>query len=189
MEDIETECVEGDANMYIETAWLSDGEAGITTTETIDAIKKAGFTTVRIPVSWHNHLDADFNIKEEWLNKVSEIVKYALSQDMYVILNIHHDNEKSSDFTSPDYDPSDCYIYPDNEHLESSINYVTKIWEQLGAEFKDCDEHLVFETMNEPRQVGNIHEWWYADDECCHEALECISKINQATVDAIRKSG
>ena len=43
--------------------------------------------------------------------------------------------------------------------------------------------------MNEPRQVGNIHEWWYADDDCCHEALECITKINQAAVDAIRNSG
>ncbi|MGN0630555.1 MAG: glycoside hydrolase family 5 protein, partial [Ruminococcus sp.] len=164
--------VDGDANMYIETSWLSDGEAGLTTTETIDAIKKAGFTTVRIPVSWHNHLDSSLNINEEWLGKVSSIVNYALSQNMYVILNIHHDCEKSSGFTNPDYDPAwatgnkDCYIYPDNEHLESSINYVTRIWEQLGSKFKDCDNHLIFETMNEPRQVGNIHEWWYADDDC-----------------------
>ncbi|MGN1481294.1 cellulase family glycosylhydrolase [Porcipelethomonas sp.] len=187
--------VEGDANMYLETSWLSDGEAGVTTTETIDAIKNAGFKTVRIPVSWHNHLDSDFNINEDWLGKVSSIVNYALSQDMYVILNIHHDCEKSSGFTSPDYDPEwatgnkDCYIYPDNEHLESSVKYVTRIWEQLSEKFKDCDNHLIFETMNEPRQVGNIHEWWYADDDCCHEALECITQINQAAVDAIRKSG
>lgn len=187
--------VEGDANMYLQTSWLSDGEAGETTHETIDAIKNAGFSTVRIPVSWHNHLDADFNINPDWMAKVSDIVDYSLSQGLYVILNIHHDNEKASGFTSPDYDPSwaagnkDCYIYPDKEHLDSSINYVTKIWEQLGAEFKDCDDHLVFETMNEPRQVGNIHEWWYADDDCCHEALECITKINQAAVDTIRKSG
>ncbi|MGN0622066.1 MAG: cellulase family glycosylhydrolase [Porcipelethomonas sp.] len=190
-----TGAAEGDANMYIETCWLSDGDAGVTTHETIDAIKNAGFTTVRIPVSWHNHLDSDFNINEKWLSKVSDIVNYALSQDMYVILNIHHDCEKSSGFTNPDYDPAwasgnkDCYIYPDKEHLESSINYVTKIWEQLGENFKNCDKHLVFETMNEPRQVGNIHEWWYADDECCHESLECITQINQAAVDAIRKTG
>lgn len=187
--------VDGDANMFLEYDWLSDKEAGITTHETIDAIKNAGYTTVRIPVSWHNHLDADFNIKPEWLAKVKDIVDYALSQDMYVILNIHHDNEKASGFTNPDYDPEwaagnkDCYIYPDNEHLDSSINYVTKIWTQLGKQFKDCDEHLVFETMNEPRQVGNIHEWWYADDDCCHEALECITKINQAAVDTIRSTG
>lgn len=187
--------VEGDANMYLETSWLSDGEDGVTTHETIDAIKDAGFSTVRIPVSWHNHLDSDFNINPDWLGKVSDIVDYSLSQGLYVILNIHHDNEKASGFTSPDYDPSwasgnkDCYIYPDKEHLDSSINYVTKIWEQLGEEFKDCDNHLIFETMNEPRQVGNIHEWWYADDDCCHEALECITKINQAAVDTIRKSG
>ena len=98
--------VEGDANMYLETEWLSDKEAGVTTYETIDAVKKAGFKTIRIPVSWHNHIDSDFNINQEWLSKVSKIVKYALSQDMYVILNIHHDNEKASGFTSPDYDPS-----------------------------------------------------------------------------------
>ncbi len=190
-----TGAVEGDANMYLETAWLSDGEAGTTTHETIDAVKKAGFKTIRIPVSWHNHVDSDLNINEEWLGKVKDIVDYALSQDMYVILNIHHDNEKSSGFTNTSYDPSwaagnkDCYIYPDYEHLDSSINYVTKIWQQLGESFKNYDEHLVFETMNEPRQVGNIHEWWYADDDCCHEALECISKINQAAVDSIRSTG
>lgn len=87
-----TTAVEGDANMFLEYDWLSDKEAGITTHETIDAIKEAGFTTVRIPVSWHNHLDADFNINPEWLAKVTDIVDYALSKDMYVILNIHHDN-------------------------------------------------------------------------------------------------
>lgn len=195
-----TAAVEGDANMFLEYDWLSDKEAGITTHETIDAIKNAGFTTVRIPVSWHNHLDADFNINSEWLAKVTDIVNYALSQDMYVILNIHHDNEKSinNTFTNPDNEQhkeeyyagnKDCYIYPDNEHLESSINYVQKIWKQLGDNFKDCNEHLVFETMNEPRQVGDIHEWWYADDDCCHEALECITKINQAAVDTIRSTG
>lgn len=61
--------VEGDANMYLQTSWLSDGEAGETTHETIDAIKNAGFSTVRIPVSWHNHLDADFNINPDWMAK------------------------------------------------------------------------------------------------------------------------
>lgn len=95
-----TAAVEGDANMFLEYDWLSDKEDGITTHETIDAIKDAGFTTVRIPVSWHNHLDADFNINPEWLAKVTDIVDYALSKDMYVILNIHHDNEKASGFRS-----------------------------------------------------------------------------------------
>lgn len=61
------DAVEGDANMFLEYDWLSDKEDGITTHETIDAIKDAGFTTVRIPVLWHNHLDADFNINPDGL--------------------------------------------------------------------------------------------------------------------------
>ena len=79
----------GEANLFLETAWC-----GVKTTkEIIDSITNQGYKTIRIPVSWHNHVDADFNIHVEWLNRVQEVVDYAIDNNMYVIINIHHDNE------------------------------------------------------------------------------------------------
>lgn len=159
--------------MDFETYWC-----GVETTEDMFAdLKEAGFNCVRIPVSWHNHLDENYQISEAWLNRVQEVVDYAFDNDMYVILNIHHDNSES-------------FMYPDSAHLEQSINYITVIWEQLCRRFGDYDEHLIFECMNEPRLVGSQYEWWInAGAEECKDAISCINEINQEFVNTVRASG
>ncbi|MDD6346053.1 MAG: cellulase family glycosylhydrolase, partial [Oscillospiraceae bacterium] len=69
----------------IESSWC-----GVKTTkEMIDSIKASGFQTIRIPVSWHNHIDENNNIDKEWLDRVQEVVDYAVANDMHIILNIH----------------------------------------------------------------------------------------------------
>lgn len=158
----------------IESAWV-----GVKTTkEMIDAMKKAGFNTLRLPVSWHNHVDEDFNISEAWLNRVQEVVDYAVANDMYIILNIHHDNEKE-------------YMYPDSEHFDNSLKYVSSIWTQLSEKFKNYDEHLIFEALNEPRLKGHTtYEWWFNTSAPeCQDAQDCINKFNQKFVDIVRASG
>lgn len=159
--------------LAIETAWC-----GIMTTgDMIDDIREAGFNTIRVPVSWHNHVDEEYQISEAWLNRVQEIVDYAYDSGMYVILNIHHDNSES-------------FMYPDSAHLDQSIRYVTAIWEQLCSRFGEYDEHLIFECMNEPRLVGSQYEWWInAGAEECKDAISCINQINQEFVNTVRASG
>ncbi len=157
------------ANLNLESSW-----SGIKTTpEMIDTIKEAGFKSVRIPVSWHNHVDKDYNIAAPWLARVKTIVDYVISRDMYCIINIHHDNQKE-------------YIYPTTDYLEQSKNYVKRIWEQVGETFKDYDDHLIFESLNEPRLVGTTNEWYLSDNEMCHDAVRCINELNQVFVDTIR---
>ena len=159
--------------MDIESSWCGI----VTTKDMIDDIKEAGFNSVRVPVSWHNHVDEDYRISEPWLNRVQEVVDYAYDNGMYVILNIHHDNNEN-------------FLYPDSAHLEQSISYVTTIWEQLCERFGEYDEHLIFECMNEPRLVGSQYEWWInAGAEECKDAIACINEINQAFVDTVRASG
>lgn len=157
----------------LESSWC-----GIKTTkDMIDDIKEAGFNSVRVPVSWHNHVDENYQISEAWLNRVQEVVNYAYDNGMYVILNIHHDN-------------SEDFMYPDSARLEQSVKYVTTIWEQLCLRFQEYDQHLIFECMNEPRLVGSQYEWWInASAEECKDAIACINEINQAFVDTIRDSG
>lgn len=149
----------------------------ITTIDTLAAIKSAGFNTIRIPVSWHNHVDENFQISEVWMNRVKEVVDWAVACDLYVILNTHHD-------VSADY------YYPDSAHLESSKKYLTAIWTQMADAFKDYDNHLILESLNEPRLVGTNYEWWLDKNNAeCKDAVACINTLNQLFVDTVRASG
>ncbi len=168
-----------DENMADEMSYESYWCRAKTTKEMIDAVKAAGFETLRIPVSWHNHVsdDGNYTISEAWLNRVQEVVDYAIDNDMYVILNIHHDNSTS-------------YMYPSKEYLEQSRAYIGAIWSQVAPRFADYDEHLILEGMNEPRLVGTDHEWWLdLNDRECVDAVECINELNQLFVDTVRASG
>ncbi len=160
--------------MQYESAWCG----AMTTKEMIDALKEAGFRTIRIPVSWHNHLtDENHTISEAWINRVQEVVDYAIDDDMYVIINIHHDFSKE-------------YIYPSSEYLEQSKIYVTDIWEQIAERFKDYDEHLIMESLNEPRLVGTADEWQLdVKKEVCIDSVQCINELNQTFVEVVRASG
>lgn len=165
--------ITGDDLKY-ESVWCGT----VTTKEMIDALKEAGFQTIRIPVSWHNHFTDDkHTINEAWLNRVQKVVDYAIDDGMYVIINIHHDFSKE-------------YIYPTSEYLDQSKTYVTDIWTQVAERFKDYDEHLIMESMNEPRMVGSNNEWWLdLQNEECIDSIQCINEINQAFVDVVRSSG
>ncbi len=158
-----------------ETCWQNPK----TTQQMIKDIHAYGYDTIRIPVSWHNHVDDDINISAQWLDRVNEVVDWAIDEDMYVIINIHHDNHEEAKG-----------LYPDKAHLDHSKKYVGRIWEQLSERFKDYDDHLIFESMNEPRLVGTDHEWDFAASYGdCREAVECINELNQVFVDTVRASG
>lgn len=148
------------------------------TRELIHAIRDAGFNLIRIPVSWHDHLlDENHTIDPAWLDRIHEVVDWAISEDFYVILNIHHDD-----------DPN--YLYPDAAHYEQSERYITSIWAQLAERFQDYNEHLIFEAMNEPRLVGIQNEWEpNPDNPAIRESMMCINELNKAFVKTVRAGG
>lgn len=159
--------------MLYESAWNGD----MTTEQHIEMLKQAGFNAVRIPVSWHNHVSDNYSISEKWLSRVNEVVDWCLERDMFVILNIHHDNSTS-------------FMFPTNQYLEQSKNYISAVWRQLSFRFRDYDERLIFEIMNEPRLIGHTNEWWIDENSAdCKEAISCINEINQAGVNTIRAAG
>jgi len=161
--------------MDTETAWVSVK----TSQSMIKAYHDAGFETIRIPVSWHNHVDAEYTISEQWAARINQVVDWAIEEGMHVILNIHHDNHEEANG-----------FYPDKAHMEQSKKYISRIWEQLAERYKDYDEKLIFESMNEPRLVGNQYEWWFpAGNEEAKEATACINELNQLFVDTVRASG
>lgn len=156
-----------------ETSW-GQPEA---TQELIRYIKEAGFTTIRIPTSWHNHM-VNGVIDSAWMDRVQQVVDWSMDAGLYVILNSHHDNVKNKGY------------YPAAEYEENSITFLTNVWTQVAERFKDYDEHLVFESMNEPRLRDTAKEWYFAADDA--EGIACIKLIveyNQLFVDTVRKSG
>ncbi|MGN0697519.1 MAG: cellulase family glycosylhydrolase [Ruminiclostridium sp.] len=163
-------------SIYSETSWGNP----TTTKAMIDAVKAQGFNTVRIPVSWGNHTSGDnFTIDSEWLARVKEVVNYCIDNDMYVILNIHHDT-------------STQYYYPSSTYKTQSVKFVKSIWSQVATYFKDYDQKLIFETLNEPRLIGSGSEWWFPVNNPSSEVLDSINTINtlnQTAVDAIRAAG
>lgn len=165
--------------LSLETSWCG----AKTTKELIKTVKNAGFKTIRIPVSWHNHVDKDYNISSEWLSRVKEVVDWCLAEDLYVIINIHHDNDKN------DY----AYYRPSKAEKNQSVKYIKSIWTQVANTFKSYDDRLVFQGMNEPRLTGSKnYEWWYNKDNVpdeVKEALELINLYNQTFVDTVRGTG
>lgn len=160
-----------------ELTYESMWNGSITTQQMIDTLQAAGFNAIRVPVSWHNHVDDDFTISEVWLNRVQEVVDYAYNRGMYVILNIHHDIYEE-------------YYFPTLDCLETSKKYTTAIWQQLAARFADYDEKLIFESINEPRLRGTDVEWYVSmSNAACAEAVDCINQTNQVFVDVVRAAG
>ncbi len=153
-----------------------------TTKALIDEVAKAGFNTIRIPVSWGQYTTgSDYQIPDFVMNRVKEVVDYCIVNDMYVILNSHHD-------INSDY----CFYVPNNANKDRSEKYFKSIWTQIAKEFRNYDYHLVFETMNEPRLVGHGEEWWFPRNNPSNdirEAVACINDYNQVALDAIRATG
>ena len=172
----------GGSGLDTETSWSNPK----TTQALIDKVKSLGFNTVRVPVSWGKHVSGDnYTIDSAWLARVKEVVDYCYKNEMYVILNIHHDTKSSASASGAGY-------YPRSSAYSSSEKFVTSVWSQAAEYFKDYDYHLIFETLNEPRLIGTGYEWWFNKWSIPSEvkdAIDCINKLNQKAVDTIRDTG
>ena len=147
-----------------ETAWGNPK----TKKKMIDEVKKAGFDTIRVPVSWNDHLGEapDYIIESTYLDRVEDVVNYGLANDMYVIINIHHSYE---------------WLQANTESEKVAKEIFVKIWEQVADRFKDYGDQLIFETMNEPRDG----EDWSGHSE----AFDIVNSYNAICYETIRQSG
>lgn len=142
------------------------------TRELFTALKEDGISSVRIPVTWRDHIDEKGNIDNDWLDRVQEVVDYAYSQDMYVILNVHHDGGGDPKFGA-------WIIEGAKTDKKGTLEKYKKLWTQIAERFENYGDKLVFESMNE---VG-------FDGLSDGEAFGLLNEFNQAFVDLIRQSG
>ena len=156
-----TNCTWVETDLDYETAWGNPKA----TKELIDYIKSEGFKTIRVPTTWGDHTEGDdYKIKKEWADRVQEVVDWCIEDDLYVILNIHHE---------------DSWLTKASSDYDGTMKKYKAIWEQIAERFKNYDEHLIFESMNE---IG-------FDDLGTQKGCELMNKINGEFTDLVRKSG
>jgi len=148
--------------MDYETAWGNEK----VTPELIHYIKEQGFQTIRIPVTWTNHISSspDYTISSSWLDRVQEVVDWCIAEDLYVIINIHHESNWLTK-ASTDYD--------------GTMTKYRALWTQLADRFGNYSDKLLFESMNE---IG-------FDDLGTDAGCQLMNRINTEFTELIRSSG
>lgn len=153
-----------------ETTW---GNPTITE-DLIKAVKAQGFNTIRIPVSYLSKVGEapDYTIDSAWLDRVQEVVDYVVGNDMYAVMNIHGDGYYTVD--------GSWLLCVDDNQDEIKAKYEA-VWKQIADRFKDYDEHLIFESMNEEfdNTYGRPNKDGYAN----------INEYNRIFVDTVRGTG
>jgi endoglucanase len=146
-----------------ETAW---GNPPVTQAM-MDAVKAAGFTTIRIPLSWEQYADANDQISATWMARVTQVVGYAHNAGLYTIINIHWDGG----WMQPTY------------AAQASVNArLTKFWTQIATNFRDADDTLLFAGTNEVGVEGD-----YGPPTAENAAVQ--NGFNQVFVNAVRATG
>lgn len=175
----------GSPTLY-ETSW---GQP-VTTQAMLDAMKAAGFDTLRLPVAWMtNATDMPFNMKDPtidkaYLDRVREIVGYARNAGMYVILNDHWDGGWWGMFGSED---------PDTAAF--AMEAYKAMWRQIAEYFRDYSDYLIFESANE--ELGarfDENSPCFCRDSILsympdNERYALTNQVNQAFVDTVRATG
>ena len=132
-------------------------------------LKQAGFNAVRVPVTWYPHMEATFQFKgsdnsiwypwkdplgtqiqQTWIKRVHQVVDYVISQGMYCILNVHHDTGASNT----------AWLIADENVYNQQHQRFEAVWQQIAEEFRDYDEHLLFEGYNE--MLDSKRSWCFA---------------------------
>ncbi len=153
-------------NVYSqETSW---GNPKVTP-ELIHRVKEAGFTTIRIPVTWYRQLSKDgaFTVEPAFMARVKEVVDMAMSEGLYVIINMHHEEWLNCKTLDKDY--------------EKIGQQLAAIWRQISDTFAEYDQHLIFEGMNEPRMKDTPSEW-----NGNEAGIAAVNYLNQVFVNTVR---
>ncbi len=132
-----------------------------------NAVKAAGFRSVRIPVSWKQYADADDNISPQWMERVTEVVNYAHNAGLVAMINIHWDGG---------------WMQPTYATQAAANARLAKFWTQIANNFRNHDDTLLFAGTNEVMVDGD-----YTPPTA--EYCDVQKGFNQVFVSAVRATG
>ena len=197
-------------NMWIE-CW---GPSGISdylkawgqvppTRELFHMLREKGFRAIRVPVTWYPHMGTNFvftnnepiwrpslnpigyEVDKAWMAAVKETVDYILAEDMYCIINVHHDTGTAN---------THWVVASEENHAQNSSRFKS-LWTQIATTFKDYDGRLLFEGYNEMTDAAD--SWCFAsfgtpahyDEAVATSAYKAVNAYAQDFVDAVRATG
>lgn len=161
---------------YSETGWYNPK----TTQSMIDTVHDAGFNAIRVPITWRNFIvdngDGTYTIRAEWINRIKEIVGYAQKNDMYVIINMHHDDRDWLNLIEQD------------DEWSAILEKYRQVWQQIATAFKDYNENLILEAANELLAINKStgdKDWWGQQSYY----FSNMTKLYKCFIETVRSTG
>ena len=161
-----------------ETAWSNSKASQSTFTK----VKAAGFSTVRIPVTWLGHIGPapDYKIEDAWLDRIAQVVGFAETAGLNAVINIHHDGSECEYWLDINTAAKDPAVH------QQILEQVSAMWGQIAERFKDKGDFLLFESFNEIQDGG----WGWGDNlKDGGKQYQCLHEWNQAFVNSVRATG
>ena len=140
-------------------------------------LKAKGFQAIRVPVTWWQHMDAEGQVDSIWMNRVEEVVNYVLNNDMYCILNVHHDTGAAKE----------SWLKSDSASYAAGHERFKGLWTQIASHFKDYGQELLFEGYNEMLVGSNPTAEWSEPKDLGN--LKYINLYAKDFVEAVRATG
>lgn len=165
----------------------SDGTVGETlwnnkfpvSKEMFDAVKAAGFDTVRIPVSYMDKIvenaDGTYTIDSAYMARVKQVVDAAISANLFVIVNIHNDGGNGVEDMWLD-------ITKTGDEFTAVQNKFAGVWSSIANTFADYDQKLIFEGFNELNN-GNYNSTPSTSE------IANVNSLNAKFVETVRNVG
>ncbi|MFD6662441.1 cellulase family glycosylhydrolase [Micromonospora chalcea] len=131
-------------------------------------VRSQGYRSIRMPVTWSNHHGPapDYTIDAAWLSRIRQVVDWALAEDLYVLINLHHDSWQWLN------------AYPGDR--TTVLNRYTALWTQIATTFRDHSSRLLFESINEPQFTGTASD---------AQSDQVLDELNTAFVRLVRPTG
>lgn len=159
-----------------------------TTEPLFKMMKEAGFGAIRVPVTWYNHMDKNGKVDAAWMKRVRTIVDYVIKNDLYCIINVHHD-------TGADSNSHISWLKADMTWYNNYKDRYEYLWQQIAEEFKGYDHHLLFESYNE--MLDSYSSWCFAsfaapgqyNATSATSSYNAINSFAQSFVNTVRATG
>ena len=157
----------------------------VTSADLMTMMRRAGFGAIRVPVTWYPHMDADGKVDAAWMKRVREVVDYVIDNDMYCLLNVHHDTGNDDGH----------WLAASMQTYRNTRARYESLWRQIAEEFRDYGERLLFEGYNE--MTDKYQSWCFASFGSsatyvaadAADAYEAINSYAQSFVDVVRATG
>jgi len=157
-----------------ETCW----DQPVTKPELLKMMKEAGFSAIRVPVTWYQEMDANGKVNDAWMKRVKEVVDYVIDNGMYCILNVHHD-------TGADSNNFKSWLKASNKSYTANKEKYEYLWKQIAEAFKDYDQKLLFEAYNE--MLDEKSTWNEPADKT--DGYKAINDYAKSFVTTVRNTG